>query len=170
MKTDTRKLSKRLSYLLRHDKTTPFEEGGWVSIDYIFQKLSINKDELFCIVENDTKGRYLVKEERIRALYGHSVPVDLKLEPVIPPDVLYHGTSENAIPGIMAKGIIPKSRNFVHLSEDIATAVTVGNRHGKPVVLEIDAKKMYENGNKFYNPNKGIWLTDKVVNQHIKIL
>lgn len=59
------------------------------------------------------------------------------------------------------------SRLYVHLSKDIETAVQVGKRHGDCVVLLINAKRMYENGIKFYLSENGVWLTEYVDPKYI---
>ena len=56
-------------------------------------------------------------------------------------------------------GLIPKSRLYVHLSKDYETAKTVGSRHGNPVVYQINAKQMAEDGYPFYLSVNGVWLT-----------
>ncbi len=73
----------------------------------------------------------------IRANQGHSVRVDLDLEPKMPPDVLYHGTAHQFLDSIREKGLLKGQRNHVHLSEEKKTAKNVGGRHGRPVILQI---------------------------------
>ena len=63
--------------------------------------------------------------------------------------------------------MIPKSRLYVHLSEDIDTAIGVGARHGDPVVFSVDAKVMHDRGFKFYRSVNGVWLTEKVPNEFL---
>ncbi len=91
-------ISKTLSYLPRHDKTAPVEDGGWLSVDYITQTNGIAKDEILFIVRKDTKKRFELSENatKVRALYGHSLKVDLSYVCKTPPDILYHGTNMNA--------------------------------------------------------------------------
>ena len=126
-------------------------------------------DELEAIVAQNDKGRYQLSEDKIliRALYGHSVPVDLAYIPSRPPTLLYHGTALKNYESILDSGIVSQNRQFVHLSEDVQTAVSVGQRHGDPVVLQIDTKRMSEDGCIFYNPKNGIWLTEYVLPQYI---
>ncbi len=75
----------------------------------------------------------------IRANQGHSVEVDLQLEPQVPPDVLYHGTGEKAVEAIRQTGLQKMSQHHVHLSTDVNTAKKVGARHGHPLILIVDA-------------------------------
>ena len=106
----------------------------------------------------------------IRASQGHSVKVDVELVEQFPPDVLYHGTSEEKIDCILANGITPQTRLYVHLSDTIDTAVNVGRRHGKPVVFKVDAKRMSEEGFIFYRSRTGVWLTNKVDANYITLI
>jgi RNA:NAD 2'-phosphotransferase (TPT1/KptA family)/5'(3')-deoxyribonucleotidase len=155
---------KRLAFLLRHDKNYQFDEHGWREISDLITSHGYTMDELKEIVETNNKQRYEFSEDmtRIRARQGHSVHVDVELEEKLPPDVLYHGTGEQSLVSIMEQGINKGNRLYVHLSETSETAVNVGKRHGKPVVLVIDAKRMAEDGHKFFLSRNGVWLTDYV--------
>ena len=104
---------------------------------------------------------------RIRARQGHSIQVDVELEEAIPPDVLCHGTAKDFVDSIMKQGILKGHRLYVHLSPTMETATKVGQRHGEPVVLVIDAKRMREDGNKFFLSRNGVWLTEFVDAQYI---
>lgn len=103
----------------------------------------------------------------IRANYGHSLPIDLGIEPVEPPELLYHGTAVRFLVSIKMKGIVPKERTHVHLSPDEESAREVGQRHGKPVVLNIQSRRMHEDGFKFYLSASGLWLTGKVPPEYV---
>jgi len=124
----------------------------------------ITYDELVdCVVTND-KQRFAFDEtgDLIRANQGHSVEVDLQLEEREPPDVLYHGTVERFQPSILEAGLLRGKRHHVHLSKDIETAHKVGARRGKPIILQVDAGRMYHDGHKFLLSANGVWLTDAV--------
>ncbi len=99
---------------------------------------------------------------RIRAAQGHSIGVDLGLEPARPPAELYHGTAERNLASIREHGLRPGSRDYVHLSRERDTAHAVGSRHGRPVVLIIEAERMVEAGHVFHVSNNGVWLTRAV--------
>ena len=60
------------------------------------------------------------------------------------------------------EGLLPGSRKYVHLSQDEQTALAVGQRHGKPVVLKIEALRMHQQGVKFYQTENGVWLVNDV--------
>jgi putative RNA 2'-phosphotransferase len=124
----------------------------------------LSKDVLKQVVEQNDKQRFSFSEDglRIRANQGHSIPVDLGLEPLIPPEVLFHGTATRSIESIKQQGLVPKGRNQVHLSPDEQTAVKVGQRHGKPMVLTIHSGDMHKRGFRFYRSANGVWLTEQV--------
>ena len=163
------KRGKKLSYLLRHDTSYAFNENGWREVSDLVAHHGFSMEELREIVTNNNKQRYEFSEDmtRIRARQGHSVQVDVELEEAIPPDVLYHGTAKEFTDSIMKQGILKGKRLYVHLSTTIETATKVGQRHGEPVVLAIDAKRMSENGNKFFLSRNGVWLTEFVDAKYI---
>ena len=106
----------------------------------------------------------------IRANQGHSIPVDVELEEVEPPQFLYHGTGEKFFDAILSRGLIRKSRLYVHLSSDVSVAEKVGRRHGKPIIFLIESKRMFYDGYKFFRSVNGVWLTEKVPRQYLKII
>lgn len=142
---------KKLSYLLRHDTSYAFDEHGWREVSDLVANHGFTMEELREIVANNNKQRYEFSEDmtRIRARQGHSIQVDVELEEAIPPDILYHGTSKEFVGSIMDQGILKGKRLYVHLSTTVEMATKVGQRHGAPVVLAIDAKRMHEDGIKF---------------------
>lgn len=153
------------------------DKNGWADVDELIagvQRSGRNIDIKILeeIVAADDKGRFAFNgdKSKIRAVQGHSIDVDLELEARTPPDVLYHGTAEKYLDGIKQKGIQKRTRNFVHLSLNEQTAVKVGSRHGKPVVLKIDAARMFKDGFKFYLSENGVWLTDFVPLRYIEII
>ena len=123
------------------------------------------------VAEND-KQRFCLSEDglMIRANQGHSISVDLALSPKQPPEVLYHGTATRFLNAILLEGLKAKSRQQVHLSENKETALKVGQRHGKPVILEVAAMQMVEQGFLFYLSDNGVWLTDSVPAMFLRVL
>ena len=171
MKQDLNKLSRFISLVLRHKPGAAdleLDEHGWADVEELIDGVNkaqeFTKEMLEEIVSTDDKQRYSFNEDKtlIRANQGHSVPVDVELEEMVPPDVLYHGSAIQYITSIRDLGLIPKSRLYVHLSADRKTARNVGVRHGVPVVWAIDTRAMYENGFKFYKSVNGVWLTKHV--------
>lgn len=162
--------SKRLAYLLRHSDLP--DRNGWIRVGVLLNEMSITLPILQGIVAEDTKGRFEFSEDKssIRALYGHSINVNLGLEPTIPPPVLYHGTAEKYLDSIKKEGLRPRQRNFVHLSETMDMAKQVGTRHGNPVVLSIDIEAMISAGYKFYKAQNGIWLIGDIPLKFLKVI
>lgn len=169
-----RQLSKFLSLVLRHDPGRiglVLDGGGWAAVDDIVARAGFPTDAAAIaeVVRASDKQRFALSPDgqRIRANQGHSFPVDLGLTPVPPPDVLFHGTAGKALPAIMAEGLRPMARQHVHLSPDPGTAVKVGQRHGRPVVLRVAAGRMAAAGRIFYLSANGVWLTDAVAPEYL---
>ena len=158
-----------LSYLLRHDKTYAFDPGGWRSIENLVREQGFTFEQLCDLVVNDSKGRFEFNDDKtkIRALYGHSVPVEMNYACCTPPEILYHGTSMNADAAIAEVGLKPRSRNYVHLTSDNDTALETGARHGAPIAIHVKALEMFHEGYEFYNPVKNIWLVREVPRRFI---
>jgi len=173
-----KKISKFLSLVLRHQPeiiNLNLDENGWTNVDELITKLKrgphqgFTFEELVEIVETNDKKRFIFNEDktRIRANQGHSIDIDLALKPQQPPEFLYHGTAESNIDSIFEKGIEKRSRQHVHLSSDKETAIKVGMRHGKPVILSIKTTEMSEDGILFYLSENNVWLTDFVDAKYI---
>lgn len=157
--------SKELAFLLRHDTDYEWEgTHGWRMVEDLILNHNFDLAEIQVIVATDNKNRYELSADKtmIRARQGHSIPVDVDLPEMTPPDFLYHGTATRFADSIMKNGIKKMTRQYVHLSADYDTAIKVGQRHGKPVVITIDTKRMQEDGIKFYLSSNGVWLTDFV--------
>lgn len=162
---DLNKTSKFISLILRHKPEMigiSLDEHGWASVSELIEGISkkqyIDMAMLEKIVATDSKQRYSFNEDKtlIRANQGHSIPVDVELPVKKPPVILYHGTGEKYVTSIDEQGLIPKSRLYVHLSGDESTAKVVGSRHGKPVIYEIHASQMYNDGYVFYQSVNGV--------------
>ena len=144
------------------------DEHGWADVDELIAGVNkthhLTMELLDEIVRTDEKQRYSFNEDRtlIRANQGHSVPVDVELERMEPPEVLYHGTGQKHVPSIDRQGLLPKSRLYVHLSTDADTALIVGRRHGEPVVYLVKAHRMSADGYPFFRSANGVWLTKNV--------
>lgn len=166
------KISKFLSLVLRHkpeEVGLRLDQAGWVPVSELLKAcqahgLTITPEELQEVVERNDKRRFSFSEDGslIRANQGHSVEIELGYEPLTPPPVLYHGTAEHNLHSIKKIGLVKGKKHHVHLSSDAATAIKVGQRHGKPLVLEVRAGLMHQDGFIFYQSANGVWLTDQV--------
>ena len=172
------KRSRLLSRVLRHEPQLiglTLDEEGWADILELIDcaahtGIRISEPLIQEIVATNDKQRFSISEDgrRIRANQGHSIPIKLGLEAMDPPEMLYHGTSEGFIDSIRREGLVKGRRHHVHLSTEVGMAINVGQRHGKPAVLAIDAQTMNSNGHVFYRSTNGVWLTDSVPVRYIK--
>ena len=174
---DKTSASKFMSLVLRHkpDKIgITLDDNGWADTTALLNGMkraghNISLDELKEVVSTNEKQRFKFSDDytKIRANQGHSVAVNVEMAQVAPPTLLYHGTATRFLAAIKNEGLISKSRLHVHLSADKETALNVGLRHGKPVILTINAGKMHEDGYVFYLSDNGVWLTETVPGAYI---
>ncbi|AGC75778.1 putative RNA 2'-phosphotransferase [Nonlabens dokdonensis] len=171
-------ISRFLSLVLRHDPSKigiTLDNQGWIAVDTLLTQLKehdkeISFDTLKNVVETNDKQRFAFNEDqtKIRANQGHSITVDLKYRPLEPPELLYHGTVAKFVDGIKEKGLLKMNRHHVHLSESLETAIKVGARRGKPIILTVQATAMYKAGYQFYKSENQVWLTDVVPTNYIE--
>ena len=170
--------SKFLSYVLRHNPEViglPLDPEGWAEIDRLVRLINghgtkLSRELLLEIVATSGKKRFALSADglRIRANHGHSIQVNLNLQPQTPPQTLFHGTATRFASSIRAQGLVAGSRQYVHLSADKATALQVGKRHGKPLLLEVEALAMSRSGHEFFMSANGIWLTRAVPTTYLR--
>ncbi|MEF8879882.1 MAG: RNA 2'-phosphotransferase [Candidatus Thermoplasmatota archaeon] len=161
-------VSKYISYLLRHNpKDLDISKNGFASINQVLNKVrkkfpEVDREILEKITQNGNK-RFQIKNNKIRALYGHSIPVDIELEEIQDEDVLYHGTTPKAAREICRDGLKTKGRQRVHLSSSIDEALRVGKRRcPNPVVLEINVKKAQREGVCFSRATNKVVVSDEI--------
>jgi putative RNA 2'-phosphotransferase len=172
---DRVKVSKFLSYILRHD---PDKYGlrpdkyGFVNITEILDALkqrfrAFRDEELFDVLDNDPKGRFEITGKTIRATYGHSIEVLPFSGEEEPPEVLFHGTSREGAERILKEGLKPMDRKFAHLSINENDARAVGSRHDEnPVILKIMAGEASRDGIKFYR-EANVFLAEQVPAKYV---
>lgn len=182
--TDLVAVSRLLSKILRHEPEMvdiQLDSQGWVPVDELICAIgraartadaskrlrtlpTITREVILAVVAANDKQRFSISEDgkRIRAAQGHSIEVNLGYAATEPPAVLYHGTAWSNWARIAIEGLTPQTRHAVHLSLDIDTATRVGARHGRPMVLVVDAAKMYADGYTFSRSDNGVWLTQVV--------
>ena len=169
--------SKFLSLILRHKPEAvgiTLNEHGWADVEELITGVQktrpFDRETLERIVAADEKQRYSFNKDHtlIRANQGHSIPVDVELPVMEPPEILFHGTGEKYAASIDVQGLLPKGRLYVHLSGDMETARKVGARHGKPVVYQVQSKQMTRDGFIFYLSVNGVWLTKTVLPQYLQ--
>lgn len=173
-------LSRTVSHALRHApwlyELEP-DEAGWVAAEALLDGLRRRKRwrdltmaELEAMVVSNDKRRYELRDGLIRALYGHSLAGKLARDRAVPPPVLYHGTAPETLPAIREHGLLPMSRQYVHLSTDVPIARQVGGRKAaQPVILHVDAAGAHRDGITFYRGNDLIWLADRIPPRYIEV-
>lgn len=180
--TSTTKLttiSKFLSLVLRHAPGRiglGLDPAGWAAVDDLLAKAAaagrtFSRDDLREIVATSDKQRFALSEDgqRIRANQGHSIEVELGLPAVPPPDVLYHGTATRFKESILGSGLDRRSRHHVHLTQNLDTAISVGQRYGAPLVLRVDARRMAAQGHTFHCSANRVWLVAQVPAEFLEI-
>lgn len=166
-------VSKFLALILRHNPQKAgltLDREGWANADHVLAAVrrrfgDFTREDLEELVRTNDKQRYALDSAgtRIRANQGHSVAVELGLDPVTPPAILYHGTAERSLPSILDQGLVKGKRHHVHLSGDTETAQKVGaRRSGSTVILTVRSGEMAAAGHAFYRSDNGVWLTDRV--------
>lgn len=169
---DTLKISKLISYWLRHspnDASLVMDEYGWVSISQLISAIyekgfQLTIKHLVNLNESTDKRRWVIDEskDKIRASHGHSVTIKQELNSQIPTTKLFHGTSLDSLWSILDKGIQSRTRQYVHLSDSFELAKKVGSRHGKPILFEIDTKALVRNDWRFFKTEENVWLTSDI--------
>lgn len=177
---DIKKLSKFLSLILRHKPDIvgiSLDEHGWADVEALLRGIqksgrNIDVSLLEKIVAENDKQRFSFSEDRkrIRANQGHSLQVDVELVSGKPPAVLYHGTVERNRASIEEKGLLRGTRLYVHLSEDVETAMKVAaRRKGERLIYQVDAGRMFRDGFMFYRSVNGVWLTKMVPTDYLRL-
>lgn len=174
---DNKTISKFLSLVLRHKPEKigiDLDENGWTQVSQLIEKskkhgIDIDFEILSAIVATSDKKRFAFDEtqSKIRANQGHSLEINLGYSPQQPPEILYHGTGEKYVASILATGLDKRNRHHVHLSNDIETALSVGQRHGKPFVFIILAEQMFLDKFDFFLSDNGVWLTETVPTKYL---
>ena len=172
------KFSKFLSLVLRHKPEVigiQLDRNGWTDINQLLQKCSAvgrhySRQDLQTVVETNNKQRFALSPDgkRIRASQGHSIDIQLGLQPVEPPEQLWHGTASRFLGSIWKQGLTKQRRQHVHLSTDSETARSVGQRHGRLVLLKVLAQQMHHDGYEFFLSANSVWLTDHVPVQYLQ--
>lgn len=177
MNTIHKRISKMMSYALRHNPSSlhlHLDDKGWCSTEELIknmQKKGIDVDfkRLEEVVSTNDKQRFSfdTTKQKIRANQGHSIQVNVELKTETPPHTLYHGTVSKFMDSIRKEGLLKMSRQHVHLSQTKDTAIQVGSRRGKPIILKINAYQMHQDGYIFYLSENNVWLTDQVPPHYI---
>ena len=151
------RLSKMLSLMLRH---RPEEFGvevdryGYADVEAVLAALqdrspSTSMADIEHLVYDAEKQRFEIADGRIRARYGHSIPVEMNRPPVEPPEFLYQEVSAGELAQVRREGLIPYDRQYVHLSYDPQREG--GRRRGPQAVVTVRAREAHAAGVVFYD-------------------
>jgi len=175
-KNRVEKLGRFVSGILRHfpDRfNLEMDENGWVDFDALVRVVSrkyrwANQWLIKAMIYSDEKKRYELKDNKIRARYGHSVKVKLDDYPVAEEDLLYYGTGEEEAHRLLEIGIKPVNQAYVHLSTTIEKSEEVARlRTDEPIILEIDARRAREDGIRIIKVNEHIALAEEIPPEYI---
>jgi len=176
-----KKLSKKLSYILRHHPEKfglIIDEYGFTDINHLLNTINseinlykVTIEDINEMLNKSTKKRFEIIGDKIRAMYGHSKTQNIIYEKAVPPKILYHGTAKRFVTSIKEVGLLSMSRKYVHLSVNKQLAKEVGIRHDHrtPIILTVNAEEAYQNGVQFYKASDKIWLTTQVPYTYIDI-
>lgn len=173
-------LLRTIAFALRHGPHRFFlnmDAEGWVKLEHLLLALRHERREwadidlasLRRVAHSNNGTRFEVRGNRIRALYGHSVRGVEGSTPVLPPTLLYHGTSRVNVNGILRSGLQPMGRNHVHLSSDWNYATEVAATKSRPVVLSIRARAAAQTAVRFWKSNEHVWLSDTIPAQFLSL-
>ena len=174
-------ISRAMSHALRHEPWVyelELDDEGWAPVEVLLEAFrqmgpewrAISRHDLERVIDEADKKRHALVGDRVRALYGHSIPGQLNKEVAVPPPILFHGTSVEAAWTIKHEGLRPMSRQYVHLSVDIATALEVGRRKSDaPVLFAIEARAAHDDGVAFYAGNERVWLAELVPSRFMRV-
>jgi putative RNA 2'-phosphotransferase len=174
-----RALGRLLTLALRHEPArlglAP-DAQGWVEVDALLAAVQrepgwahATPADLEAACASGGKARLEIVEGRIRARYGHSLPERLDLPPATPPHRLYHGTAAASLDAILADGLRPMGRQYVHLSANLPQARMIGYRKSAsaPALLAVDAARAHADGLVFHDAGDGVWLTGPVAAKYL---
>ena len=172
MSVDLKAISKQLSWILRHEAERlglQMDPEGYVLIADLLEVMLRSEPGITEAVIREVvakieprKQRFSIVDDSIRANYGHSLEMRIGQQIALPPDALFHGTTKAALELILGEGLKPMRRQYVHLTPDIDLARSVGSRHGKPILLRVDAQRAHAEGVVFYSANRNFWLVDQL--------
>jgi len=187
----TLQLSKFLSLVLRHKPSVlelEPDNQGFVLFEELLSALQkqprwreVTESDILEVIDNSDKRRFELVEGKIRALYGHSLAVEVEYPEVEPPADLYHGTAWGSIPQILEEGLKPEGRRYVHLSVNVEDAVEVGKRRDpNPAILRVKTEEARNSGIRFFSAgggsasgrkaSDGIFLTEEIPPEFLEIV
>ncbi len=169
---EVEKIGRTLAAILRHGKFgLDMDAQGNVSLKDVMAKIRernprmnwLRARHIEALVETDPKGRYVISNGKIRATYGHTIPLDIRLDCEDIPDELFYPATPEEAEIILESGIFPSDRAMVPLSRGYRDAVRAGSvRTEDPVILVIDTGVCMELGSDIGRAAKTVYLCRSV--------
>jgi len=176
------RLGRIMAGVLRHFPerfNLDMDDKGFVDISQMIDAVKRRRNQfhwlkphhIIAIVDTDPKGRYQIKEDLLRATYGHSIDVELDFSVDDIPDNLFYPTTQEELDMLMETGLLPSDRKSVHLSQTMNDALVAGQHRVKdPIILEIDAKGCMDDGIMIQHAGTTVYITKEVPPKFIKVL
>jgi putative RNA 2'-phosphotransferase len=153
------RLSRFLTFLLRHkpkDYPLAIDREGFAPwkevVDMVQERFyDVTEVQIRAVVSGAEKKRFEIRDDKVRATYGHSFPVDLGWTATEPPAELYFGAARDLAQSMLRSGLKPRDRQYVHLSVTAEEAESVARRHDpSPAIIIVDAQAAHSEGFHFY--------------------
>jgi putative RNA 2'-phosphotransferase len=153
------RISRFLTFLLRHrpkDYPLDFDPRGfveWREVVLMVQErfYDVTEEQIRAVVADSEKKRFELRNDKVRATYGHSFPIELDEEVVEPPAKLYYGTARDLAQSMLRHGLKPRDRRYVHLSVTAEEAESVARRQDPlPAIIVVDAQAAHGEGLRFH--------------------
>jgi len=171
------RISRFLTFLLRHqprEYPMVFDRRGFVDwrdlVEVVQERFEdVTEDEIRAVVTDSEKKRFELKDDKVRATYGHSFPVDLESEAAEPPEKLYYGAARDLAQSMIRNGLKPRDRKYVHLSVSVEDAESVARRHDPvPAVIVVSARDAHAEGVRFYRAGP-LFLAENIPAQFLSL-
>lgn len=176
MKFDKNKISKSLSFLLRHNigkdsSLIDHDEYGFINIDIAINHVNetlfynITKEEFLDIVKKDYGSRFFIENNKIKANYGHSFNVKSHIfynDKI--PDKLYSLVFKKNKKNIKENGFFTSNRTKYYFYDDKEILLKEKNIENK-ILMVIDTSKLDNNIiNSFFKNSNNVFQTSKPIN------
>jgi putative RNA 2'-phosphotransferase len=172
------RILRTLLFALRHD---PFQFGiildddGFADLDELtvafrfsrYDWALVERTELEAAIRSTDPGRFEMRDNKVRARYGHSIRLATPGKPLTPPEILFHGTALGALPIILKHGLHPMNRAFVHLTSNPDYAGQVVKAKGGGEVLCVKTMDANTAGIEFFQANSHVWLVRELPSKFI---
>ena len=171
------RITRALAFMLRHqpeDFDLELDRFGWGEMEDVLYALqerlgsSVDEDDVLDAIEASDRPRYEVEGEKIRALYGHSFPIDPG-EATEPPDELFIGVGSRDADRAEENGLRSDRRAFLHLARTEEEAREAGRRAAKDyAVIVVYAGEAFDEGIDFYDRGS-LFLADEIPTEFIEV-